>query len=71
MRQRVLGAVLAAVAPLGLVANAGDPKQEPGKGTSMSASSVYDFTVKDIDGNDVALGKYKGDVLLIVNVASK
>ena len=29
------------------------------------------FTVKDIDGNDVALSKYAGKVVLIVNVASK
>lgn len=34
-------------------------------------AGVYDFTVKDIDGDDVALSRYKGDVLLIVNVASK
>lgn len=33
--------------------------------------TVYDFTVKDIIGNKVALSKYKGKVLLIVNVASK
>ena len=36
-----------------------------------SAKSVYDFTVKDIEGDDVSLSKYKGSVLLIVNVASK
>jgi len=33
--------------------------------------SVYDFTVKDIGGNDVSLGKYEGKVMMIVNVASK
>lgn len=33
--------------------------------------SVYNFTMKDIDGKDVSLGKYKGKVMLIVNVASK
>lgn len=33
--------------------------------------SVYDFTVKDINGKDVSLGDYKGKLLLIVNVASK
>jgi glutathione peroxidase len=33
--------------------------------------SVYDFTMKDIDGKDVSLGKYRGKVMLIVNVASK
>lgn len=33
--------------------------------------SVLDFKVRDIDGNDVKLKKYKGKVLLVVNVASK
>ncbi len=33
--------------------------------------SIYDFTMKDINGKDVKLGQYKGKVLLIVNVASK
>nr|ANA75381.1 glutathione peroxidase [Hevea brasiliensis] len=36
-----------------------------------SPKSIYDFTVKDIQGNDVSLSKYSGKVLLIVNVASK
>jgi len=35
------------------------------------AQSVCDFSVKDIDGKNVALADYKGKVLLIVNVASK
>ena len=33
--------------------------------------SVHDFTLKSIDGADVPLARYKGKVLLIVNVASK
>jgi glutathione peroxidase len=33
--------------------------------------SVYDFTMKDIDGKEVSLSDFKGKVLLIVNVASK
>ncbi|EXB68679.1 putative glutathione peroxidase 2 [Morus notabilis] len=33
--------------------------------------SIYDFTVKDIRGNDASLSEYSGKVLLIVNVASK
>ncbi len=33
-------------------------------------ANVYGYTVKDIDGKDVKLSKYKGDVLLIVNTAS-
>ncbi|ENN70682.1 probable phospholipid hydroperoxide glutathione peroxidase [Dendroctonus ponderosae] len=36
-----------------------------------TAESIYDFTVKDIKGNDVPLANYKGHVCLIVNVASK
>lgn len=35
------------------------------------ATSVYDFTVKDIKGNEVSLEKYRGNVLIIVNIASK
>ncbi|XP_058000982.1 probable glutathione peroxidase 2 isoform X2 [Hevea brasiliensis] len=34
-------------------------------------NSIYDFTAKDIRGNDVSLSEYSGKVLLIVNVASK
>ena len=35
------------------------------------ATSVYDFKVTTIDGQKVDLAKYKGKVLLIVNVASE
>ena len=35
------------------------------------ATSVLNHQVKDIDGKDVDLAKYKGEVLLIVNTASK
>ncbi|XP_050438985.1 uncharacterized protein LOC126844667 isoform X2 [Adelges cooleyi] len=35
------------------------------------ATSVYDFTVRDIKGTEVLMEKYKGLVLIIVNVASK
>uniref|UniRef100_A0A7N0VIJ8 Glutathione peroxidase n=1 Tax=Kalanchoe fedtschenkoi TaxID=63787 RepID=A0A7N0VIJ8_KALFE len=38
---------------------------------ATTEQTVYDFTVKDIDGNEVSLSKYKGKVLLVVNVASK
>ena len=33
--------------------------------------SVYDFTLKSIDGQPVSLDSYHGKVLLLVNVASK
>ncbi|XP_043495695.1 probable phospholipid hydroperoxide glutathione peroxidase [Polistes fuscatus] len=35
-----------------------------------SPTSVYDFHALDIHGNDVDLNKYRGHVLIIVNVAS-
>ncbi len=34
-------------------------------------ASIYDFSVEDIKGNEVKLGKYRGKVLLVVNTASK
>ena len=33
--------------------------------------SVYDFSAKAMDGQDVSLADYRGQVLLIVNTASK
>lgn len=33
--------------------------------------SILDFKMKDIDGKDVSLKKFKGKVLLVVNTASK
>ena len=37
---------------------------------AKKSASVLDFKVKDIDGKPIELAKYKGEVLLIVNVAS-
>jgi len=44
-----------------------------GKGNAdwKSATSIYDFSAIDIDGNEVSLEKYRGNVCIIVNVASK
>ncbi|HIH35252.1 MAG TPA: glutathione peroxidase [Methanosphaera sp.] len=33
--------------------------------------SIYDFNVKDTEGNDVSLSEYEGKVLLIVNSATE
>lgn len=35
------------------------------------ATSIYDFTVQDSFGDDVDLGQFKGNVLLVVNIASQ
>lgn len=50
-----------AILACGMVANAMQPP----------ANSVHEFTKKDIDGKPVKLEKFKGKVLLVVNVASK
>ena len=34
-------------------------------------ASVHDFTMTDIDGNDMPLSQYEGQVVLLVNVASE
>ncbi|KAJ3695434.1 hypothetical protein LUZ60_000811 [Juncus effusus] len=39
--------------------------------TSTAEKSIHEYTVKDIDGKDVPLNKFKGKILLIVNVASR
>jgi glutathione peroxidase len=33
-------------------------------------ASIYDYTVRDMSGNDISLADYKGKVLLIVNTAT-
>jgi glutathione peroxidase len=37
----------------------------------MAASSIHDFTLKSIDGQDASLSEFKGKVMLLVNVASR
>ena len=39
--------------------------------TATVTNSVYDFTLKDIDGKEASLAQYRGKVLLLVNVASR
>lgn len=36
-----------------------------------AANSAYDFKLKNIDGKDFSLAKYKGKKILVVNTASK
>jgi glutathione peroxidase len=39
--------------------------------TAAHAASIYDFTMKSIDGQPVSLKSYSGKVVLLVNVASR
>ncbi|WP_437563282.1 glutathione peroxidase [Sorangium sp. So ce542] len=47
------------------------PELTPGAAQEGKAMSLYDFTVKTIDGQDRSLGDYRGKVLLVVNTASE
>lgn len=60
--------VLAPVILAGMLAQL-TPAQEKDKPMPES-STLYSFTMNSIDGKAVPLSSYKGDVLLIVNVAS-
>jgi glutathione peroxidase len=52
--------------PEGLPTVAGYPKE-----TTAAVPASLKFTMKDIDGKPVNLGRYAGEVLLVTNVASK
>ncbi|XP_078445248.1 putative glutathione peroxidase 4 [Wolffia australiana] len=43
----------------------------PSSPAAIREKSIHEFLVKDNHGNDVDLGRYRGKVLLVVNVASK
>ncbi len=40
-------------------------------GTAAFGASIHDFSLKSIDGQDLALSAYKGKAVLIVNTASQ
>lgn len=62
----LLTALIAVAIPS--MAGSGSNNKNPSKG---AMTSVYDFTMKDIDGKQVNLSDYKGKVVMIVNVASR
>jgi glutathione peroxidase len=60
IRRRTLSVLLAAATAIATMA-----------GGEEAMKNVYDFEMKDIDGNAVALSRYRGQVALVVNVASR
>lgn len=69
---KIIGIVLA----VAVVALAGGAYKfgfilNPSPTEPTSEKSVYEFKMKNIDGQDVKLDAYKGKVVMIVNVASK
>ena len=57
--------ILIATASISIASRNADPTG----GTMMT--SLYDFTLKDIEHKEINLGQYRGKVLLLVNVASR
>jgi len=45
--------------------------RNPSPSTPPAKTSIFQFTMKDIDGKDVDLSTYRGRAIMIVNVASK
>jgi glutathione peroxidase len=48
-----------------------EPNHNPFNENVFMEKSIYDFKIKDLDGQEVDFSQYKGKKLLIVNVASK
>ena len=59
--------VIAAALSIALIFSLSESKVE----ADTHKKSIYKYKMKDIDGKEVKLGQYKGDVLLVVNTASK
>jgi cytochrome oxidase Cu insertion factor (SCO1/SenC/PrrC family) len=71
MIRRLIGAAIAALGLARGVTAGEEGSNVMQKPKTEVPKSFYDFHVKDIDGADVSLAKYKGAVCLVVNVASK
>ncbi len=69
MKKFLIFLLIAVIAGLGLtfLSNFGS---NPANAADLG-KQFYKFKMRDIDGKDVSLGKYKGKLLLVVNVASK
>jgi glutathione peroxidase len=68
---RILVLALSTVALCGgLISSLPAEGKEEGLRMAGKTTSLYDFTMVDIDGKPVNLGDYKGKVLLVVNTAS-
>lgn len=60
-----------AIAILGLLVLVGLNAADTNSEDKMENKSIYDFSVKTIDGKQISLKDFSGKVILIVNVASK
>lgn len=65
IREIIVGAMLSIA---GCLKAPSEPIQVP---EELKSRTLYDFTMKDIDGKDVKLSKFRGKTVLVVNVASQ
>jgi glutathione peroxidase len=68
MRRPIFAIMLCAAAA---ATAAGVAMMTAGGVKAADATSIYDFSMKSIDGQQVSLKSYQGKVVLLVNVASK
>ncbi|MFL6274527.1 MAG: glutathione peroxidase [Blastocatellia bacterium] len=61
-----LAVMLASVLTVVALSRANDKTE-----TATVANSIYDFSLKNIDGKETSLADYRGKVVLVVNVASR
>lgn len=73
MKKYIAAAAVSAVAlaAIFLAVQANQPMEEEMNKTPLTEKSIYDFTLKSIDGSEVKMDQYKGKALMIVNVASQ
>lgn len=69
IKKAFVGVILSGLLITGFASQKRDTQGKDKK--RKSSPSIYDFVLKDIDGNKVPLKKYKGKAMLIVNVASR
>ena len=69
MRALILGLLMLAVSG-GVAGSVCAQAEQEGLLMAAKTTSLYDFTMDDIDGKPVNLGDYRGKVLLVVNTAS-
>ncbi len=67
----LLAAVLLSIAAISYSLARDSKEADSNGGGKMAEKSALDFTLKNIDGQDVKLDAWRGKALLLVNVASK
>ncbi len=70
MKTKLVGIGLAVMLAAGLTVVALSRANDKTE-TATVANSIYDFTLKNIDGKETSLADYRGKVVLVVNVASR